>query len=118
MRTISRAGERGAVTVEAALAMCSLILVVAMALAGLTAMSAQLRCVDAASEAARLTARGDRQRATEAAERLAPGGASIRIDVRGDEVSVEVSASAVTGLLPGLDVRARAMAVLEPGARP
>ncbi|MQA14393.1 MAG: pilus assembly protein [Pseudonocardiaceae bacterium] len=108
-------GDRGAVTVEAALALCSLVLVLALALAGVAAVSAQLRCIDAAREAARLTARGEQQRGEQAARRLAPDGAAVEIAVRGDEVSVRVAADPVAGLLPGVDVTAEAFAVLEPG---
>lgn len=107
--------ERGAVTVEAALALCSLVVVLALSLAAVVAVSAQLRCIDAAREAARLTARGEQERGEQAAMRLAPRGAGVRIEVRGDEVSVVVLADPVGGLLPGVDVSAEAFAVLEPG---
>lgn len=108
------AGERGSVSVEAALALCSLVVVLALALGGVAAVSAQLRCVDAAREAARLTARGEQDRAGEVAARIAPRDARVEVQVRGDEVLVEVSAAPAGALLPGLDVRARAIAVLEP----
>lgn len=115
-RAATRAtGDRGAVTVEAALALCSLVVVLALSLAAVVAVSAQLRCIDAAREAARLTARGEQERGEQAALRLAPGGAGVRIEVRGDEVSVLVVADPVGGLLPGVDVSAEAFAVLEPG---
>jgi hypothetical protein len=118
-RAAARAtGDRGAVTVEAALALCSLVVVLALSLAAVVAVSAQLRCIDAAREAARLTARGEQERGEQAALRLAPSGAGVRIEVRGDEVSVLVVADPVGGLLPGVDVSAEAFAVLEPGALP
>jgi hypothetical protein len=107
--------DRGAVTVEAALALCSLVMVLALSLAAVAAVSAQLRCIDAAREAARLAARGEQERGEQAARRLAPSGAGVRIAVRGDEVSVVVTAEPVGGLLPGVDVTAEAFAVLEPG---
>jgi len=107
-------GERGSATVEAALAVCAVVVVLAMALAGSAAVFAQLRYTDAAREAARLVARGEQDRADEAARRVAPSGADIAIRVRGDEVLVEVNAEPA-GVLPGLVVRAEAMAVLEPG---
>ncbi|HEY1971044.1 MAG TPA: TadE family type IV pilus minor pilin [Pseudonocardia sp.] len=109
-----RTDDRGAVTVEAALALASLMLVLALAIAAISAVGAQLRCMDAAREAARLVARGELDRASRAAGMIAPSGARVEIVVRGDEVTVTV-ASAVVGRLPGLLVSARAMGVLEPG---
>lgn len=99
---------------EAAIAVCAVVVVLGMALAGAGAVLAQLRCTDAAREAARLVARGEQDRAVEVAGRAAPGGATIDIQVRGDEVVVVVSAEPVGGL-DLLSVRAEAMAVLEPG---
>lgn len=107
--------DRGTVTVEAALALCSLVVVLALSLAAVIAVTAQLRCIDAAREAARLTARGEQERGEQAARRLAPNGADVRIELRGDEVSVVVVADPVGGLLPGVDVSAEAFAALEPG---
>ncbi|MGH4022818.1 MAG: TadE family type IV pilus minor pilin [Pseudonocardiaceae bacterium] len=118
MAAVGRGGDRGSVSVEAALALCSLVVVLALALAGVAAVAAQLRCIDAAREAARLTARGEQQQGEELARRLAPGGASVVVNVDGEEVAVTVSADTVAGLLPGVDVRAEAVAALEPGAIP
>lgn len=117
--TAGRAGttataDRGSVTVEAALAVCSLVVVVALVLAAVSAVAAQLRCVDAAREAARLTARGEQDRAEELAHRIAPRGAVVSVTVRGDEVTARVSATPAAGLLPGIKVEAEAAAVLEP----
>jgi Flp pilus assembly protein TadG len=107
-------GDRGTVTVEAALALCSLVVVLALVLAAVSAVAAQLRCVDAAREAARLTARGEQDRVEELARRIAPHGAVVAVTVRGDEVTARVSANPVAGLLPGVEVGAEAAAVLEP----
>ena len=115
---VDRAGDRGSVTVEAALALCSLVVVLALALAAVSAVAAQLRCVDAAREAARLTARGEQDRAQQLAHRIAPRGAAVVVTVRGDEVFTRVSANPVPGLLPGIKVAAEAAAVMEPGERP
>jgi Flp pilus assembly protein TadG len=128
MRTVGRAdttapvgraastvtGDRGAVTVEAALALCSLVVVLALVLAAVSAVAAQLRCVDAAREAARLTARGEQDRAEELARQIAPHGAVVAVTIRGDEVTARVSANPVAGLLPGVEVGSEAAAVLEP----
>ncbi len=116
MSVIDRADDRGTVTVEAALALCSLVLVLALAFAGISAVAAQLRCVDAAREAARLAARGEADRGQELAGRLAPRGAVVRVSVHGDEVTARVSMDSVTELLPGIEIAAVAVAVLEPGA--
>ena len=116
--TADRTDDRGAVTVEAALALCSLIVVLALALAAVSAVAAQLRCVDAAREAARLTARGEQVRGEELARKIAPRGAMVAVTVRGDEITARVSANPVAGLLPGIEVGAEAAAVLEPVAVP
>lgn len=99
---------------EAALALCSLVFVLALVLAAVSAVAAQLRCVDAAREAARLTARGEQDRAEELARRIAPRDAVVAVTVRGDEITARVSANPVAGLLPGVEVEAEAAAVLEP----
>ena len=118
--TSPRAGpspaDRGAVTVEAAIALCALTVVVGLVLAGFTAVAAQLRCTDAAREAARLIARGEPQLAAQAVEQIAPAGAELSIKTEGDSISVEVRAAPAGGLLPGLHLTASAFGVLEPGA--
>jgi hypothetical protein len=103
------------VSVEGALVLFVVGAVIAVLLGGGAAVIAQVRCVDAAREAARLVARGEPERAEDAARHVAPAGAQIAVQVVGDEVVVEVSAEPVGDLLPGLTVRADAMAVLEPG---
>lgn len=107
--------DAGAVTVEAALGICSIVTAFALALGGMSVMIGQLRCTDAAIEAARLVARGDRDRASEAVRRVAPTGATLRITVRGDEITTEVAAQPLKGVLPDDWLRGRAFAVMEPG---
>ncbi|QJY50416.1 TadE family type IV pilus minor pilin [Pseudonocardia broussonetiae] len=109
-------GDAGAVTVEAALALCSLVAVLAVAVGAVASVAVSVRCIDAARELARLAARGEPDRGREIAARLAPFGARIELVVRGDEVLVEVTAAAVPPL--PLRVGARAAAVLEPGVAP
>lgn len=106
--------DRGTVTVEAALALCSLVLVLALVIGAIAAAGAQLRCLDAARETARLVARGEPDRARSAGASIAPAGASITIGIVGDLVTVEVS-SRIAGPLPALTVSASAVSVLEPG---
>lgn len=107
--------DRGAVTVEAALGICSVVAVFVLALTGICWVVDRLRCTDAAVEAARLVARGDRQRADEAVSRVAPAGATLAVTVQGDEIVTEVRAPPLGDLLPGLAMSSRAFAVMEPG---
>ena len=78
-------------------------------------MSMQVRCIDAAREAARLAARGDDGNATKAAHTIAPADAVV--DVRREGGSVVATVSARSVLLAGLTIRAQAMAAVEPTAR-
>ncbi|MEV0061239.1 TadE family type IV pilus minor pilin [Nocardia sp. NPDC050718] len=100
-------------TVEAAIALAALVSVVVLCVGALLAASTQVRCVDAAREAARLTARGDATNAVAAARTVAPPGATVEIRHEGDRVVAVVGAG--TALLPGLRLRAEAVAVTEPG---
>lgn len=102
-------------TVEAALGICSIVAVFVLALAGMSMVIGQLRCTDAAVEAARLVARGERDRAREMVRRIAPGGARLHVTVRGDEVTTEVTVRPAGGLLPDGRLTGRAVAIMEPG---
>ncbi len=88
--------------------------VLALCLAGITAVSMQVRCVDAAREAARLAARGDERSALDAARRIAPEGARIRTDRDGDFYVATVVAQ--SNLLPRLRIVARSVSAAEPRA--
>ncbi|OBH95566.1 pilus biosynthesis protein TadE [Mycobacterium sp. E2733] len=83
-----------------------------LCLAGVTAVSTQIRCVDAAREAARLAARGDERSALGAARRIAPGGARVEFHRDGEFLVATVVAR--SKLLPALDIAARAISVAEP----
>ena len=109
--------DRGSVTVEAAVALGVLVLVLAGALAGIACLVAQLRCVDAAGEAARLAGRGDDAGAHLAVDRLAPSGAGLALTVAGDQVSAAVTVDALGGVLPKIRLRATATAARE-GSEP
>jgi Flp pilus assembly protein TadG len=100
--------DRGAVTVEAAIALGALVMALWFVVAGIAAVTAHLRCVDAAREAARLVARGDPGLADEAARRIAPDEASLQISVDGERISVTVSADMI------LTVSGEAFAIAEP----
>ncbi|GAC85340.1 hypothetical protein GP2_033_00750 [Gordonia paraffinivorans NBRC 108238] len=106
-----RRDESGMVTVEAAYAIAAIVVTILLAVGAIAGVTAQIRCTDAAREAARLTAAGDGS-AREIAERLAGGGATVVISEDGERVMVHVRTSVV--LMPGLTVSARAVAVREP----
>jgi hypothetical protein len=110
------AGDRGAVTVEAALALCSLAVFLVVAVGAIAAAGGSIRCVDAARELARLAARGEADRGRTVATQLAPSGARLALRAEGDLVVAEVTAD----VLHPLPVRigSRAVAALEPGATP
>lgn len=110
-----REAERGAVTVEAAMVFCALTVVFGLLVGGVVMFTGQFRCADAAREAARLIARGQREMAERAVERIAPRGARLIVDTQGEDVRVEVRAEPVGGLLPGVRLLAEAHAMLEPG---
>ena len=80
--------------------------------AGVVAVSLQLRCLDAAREAARLAARGDPAAAT-AAVSLAPAGASM--DLRRDGGYVVARVSTRSRILPGVLIVGEAVSVAEAG---
>lgn len=88
--------------------------VLVLCVAGLTAVSMQVRCIDAAREAARLAARGDDGDAAQAAHDLAPFGARLDLRKEGGRVIATVTASSL--LLPSITIRAGSVAAIEPGA--
>ena len=100
--------------------MGTLVVVLAVVLSAMGAMVLQLRCVDAATEAARLGARGDTEGARRAAARLVPGGAGsaveVTVEVRGDDVVARVRAAPLGSALPGVRVAAEATASREPAS--
>ena len=109
-------GDTGAVTVEAALALCALTVFLALALGALMAVAQTMRCADAARELARLAARGEPDRGRTVAAALAPTGARMDLVQDGDTVTAVVSTRLV-GALP-LTVGGRAVAALEEAASP
>jgi hypothetical protein len=105
--------DRGMVTVEAAVAIGSLVAVLAVVLAAVGAVVAQVRCVDAAGEAARRASRDDVAGAEALAGEL-PSGTEVRVESEGDLVHVVVRVPPLGGALPGLRVTAEAVAAREP----
>ena len=102
--------DRGSVTVEAALVLAVLVVVVTSCLAGIGCVVAQMRCADAAREAARLAGRGDGAGAAAAVKAIGPGGAVLTVEVGPQLVTATVSVGAVSGVLPGVTIRASATA--------
>lgn len=86
-----------------------------LCVAGLTAVSTQVRCIDAAREAARLAARGDDGDAVQAAHDLAPFGARLDLREEGGRVIATVTAQSL--LLPGITIRAVSVAATESAVR-
>jgi Flp pilus assembly protein TadG len=111
--------EAGMVTAETAVVLPVLLLVLAGAVAAVTVVGAQLRCVDAAREGARAAARGEPAAVVEAViSRAAPDGATDVVSLGAEQVTVTVSARiAPLGPVPlAITVSAEAVAIREPGA--
>jgi hypothetical protein len=108
-----RDGDTGSVTIEAAIALSVVVVVLALCLSGIGCAIAQVRCVDAAREAARLAARGDESLAAGVVASMGPPGAALSLRIDGDTVIATVTASGVGGLLPGISVRATTVAAVE-----
>jgi hypothetical protein len=109
--------DRGSVTAEAAVALPALVLVIAAAISAITVVTAQLRCLDAAREAARAAARSEPAAVVrELASQAAPRGGTADVASDGDRVTVTVRAKVhlLGGLLPDITVSGRAVGLHEP----
>lgn len=110
--------QRGYVTAETAMVLPTLVgLGLALVLI-VSAAATQLRCADAAWEAARGLARGETASvATRVADHLGPADASVFINTIDGSVLVRVSARLALGgaLLPVIHVDGRAQISCEPG---
>jgi Flp pilus assembly protein TadG len=109
-----RPSDEGAVTIEAAIGIGSIVIVLVFCLAALGCLVDSLRVTDAAAEAARLAARGDRAAAAAAVAVLGPSAARLDLTINGSSVTAVVSAQPVGGVLPGIRLRAVAVAAAEP----
>jgi hypothetical protein len=98
--------------VEAAFGVAVLVVVLMLCLAGIAAVSMQVRCIDAAREAARLAARGDERSAIAVARGVAPGGALVQL--RRDGGFVVATVVARSSLLPALHIAATGVSAVEP----
>ena len=109
--------DRGSVTAEAAVVLPALVLVIAAAIGGVSVVTAQLRCLDAAREAARAAARSEPAEVVrELAAQAAPAGGSAEVVTDPEQVTVTVRARVhlLGGLLPDVPVSGRAVGLREP----
>ena len=90
----------------------ALVAVLVVCVAGLTALSMQVRCIDAAREAARLAARGDDASATRVARQIAAARAVVAVRRDGDFVVARVTAG--SAVLPGIVIAAEGVSAVEP----
>lgn len=113
-----RDGRRGSITAETAVALPALVVVLAVALWGVSAAAAQIACLDAARAGARAAARGEPQTEVRAAVlRAAPPNARVVLSRDETTTRVVVQAQAdspLRGLFPALKLEAQAIAATEP----
>lgn len=106
--------ERGAVTVEFAVALPVVAVVVAAGIAGVVVVDGQGRLQSAAASAARAFGRGDETGGRSVLDRAAAG--SVRIERAAGIVCVRATRSAGSGPFAGIAVEGRACAVDEQAA--
>jgi TadE-like protein len=108
-----RRPDAGSATVELAVSLPAMVLMLFVALSAIVAVRVQGECVDAAREAARAAARGE----PAVGRRALPPGATVTLVSDGDTVRavVTVRVTPLGGHLPGVTVAATAVAALEPG---
>ncbi len=102
-------GDSGSATVEAALVIPVLVFVLAICLGGISCIVLQVRCIDAAREAARLAGRGDLDGARAVVADLA-GNADVVIDLDLRWARARVSARPWGGPLPNVLITAESAA--------
>jgi Flp pilus assembly protein TadG len=115
---VRRAGrDAGLATAELAACLPVLVLLLAVAVSVVSVAGVRVRAQDAATEAARAAARGDRSAALRLAASAAPG-ARVQIRSQGADVvaTATVQARLLASWLPAVTVTATAVAALEPGA--
>lgn len=107
-----RRTDEGAVTAEAAVVIPSLVLVALLGVGLVIAVGTELKCVDAAREAARLAARGETDTVVQrAVHAVAPADAHLTVHRSDGWVQVRVTAELKPwGLMPGVPLGASAKA--------
>jgi Flp pilus assembly protein TadG len=120
MRSRAWHSDRGTVTAELAACLPVLMLVLAVALTAVSAVSARVRLQDAAREAARAAARGDPGAARRLAAAAAPGSRlTLTADATDVVAVVRTTVRPLAGFLPAMAITERAVAAVEPtGASP
>jgi len=115
----SHRDEAGSATAELAVGLPVLVLLLLAALTAVSAVTQQMRCVDAAREAARAAARGEPDPLA-LGRRIAPRGADLQVRAEGSmvRVTVRVAVRPLGRGLPGPTVSGDAVAEREPGAVP
>jgi hypothetical protein len=110
--------ERGSVTAELAVGLPALVLLLMFALGAVNAVLARMQCVDAARDAALVTARGG-DGLVEGRHR-APRGASVAVTTDGQRAVavVRVTVQPLGPYLPSVTVTGSAVAQLEPSTGP
>jgi Flp pilus assembly protein TadG len=110
--------DRGSVTVELAVGLPALVLLLLFGLGAVNAVLARMQCVDAARDAALTSARGGD--GTGEGRRRAPHGASVMVSLDGDRATavVRVTVQPLGPYLPSVTVTGTAVAEREPGATP
>ena len=121
-----RSAERGTVTAELAVALPVLVVLLVAALTAVSAVTTQMRCVDAAREAVRAAARGEADGA-DLGRNVAPEGATVT--VQEDDVATPNDGGTVRAVVsapvrplgpwfPAPTVTVTAVAAREPGGLP
>ncbi|MEE4024444.1 TadE family type IV pilus minor pilin [Gordonia sp. PKS22-38] len=103
--------DHGMVTVEGAYSIAAIVTTVVIGVGAVAGTTVQVRCTDAAREAARLAAIGDAS-AVQVATRIAGDDARISLQDSGSQVVAEVRDD--VPLLPAIELSARAVAAKEP----
>ncbi|MFF5209992.1 TadE family type IV pilus minor pilin [Streptosporangium sp. NPDC000396] len=111
--------SKGSVTAETAVVLPAVVVMLAAALWALTAVEAQLECVDAARAGARAASRGESlERVRSGVLAASPAGALVVVTRNAEITRVEVSVSVKPrwgASLPSVPIRAVALSATEPG---
>lgn len=108
---VAALAERGTVTAEIAVAVPSVIIVLAACLGGIAASAAQLRAHDAAADAARMLARGESADLARGQVEASVAGSALDVRVESDLVCATVTARPrILGIAVTVSARSCALA--------